>query len=126
MPTKSDVIKDVYTTYYGTKAETLAHIKDDPDYTEYGITKKDVDEWFATSYLTEGSKKPEKSKFNSFVTTGALHDIQVDLFKYSFNQLLDKDDLKTWKKQPPPYGLLGIDIFTEKSSRGPDGEQDSG
>jgi len=40
MPTKSDVIKDVYTTYYGTKAETLAHIKDDPDYAEYKITKK--------------------------------------------------------------------------------------
>ena len=57
MPTKSDVIKDVYTTYYGTKAETLAHIKDDPDYAEYKITKKDVEEWFATSHLTEGSKK---------------------------------------------------------------------
>ena len=111
MPTKSDVIKDVYTTYYGTKAQTLALIKDDPDYTEYGITKKDVDEWFATSYLTEGSKKPEKNKHNSFVPTGPLYVIQVDLFKYSFNQLLDKDDLKTWKKQPPPCGLVCIGIF---------------
>ena len=79
-----------------------------------GLLKKDVDEWFATSYLTEGSKKPEKSKFNSFVPTGPLHVIQVDLFKYSFNQLLDKDDLTTWKKQPPPYGLIGIDTFTKK------------
>ena len=99
MSINSDVIKDVYTTYYGTKAQTLAHIKDDPDYAEHGITKKDVDEWFATSYLTEGSKKPEKSTFNSFVATGPLHVIQVDLFKYSFNQLLDTDDLQTWKKK---------------------------
>ena len=113
-PTKSDVIKDVCTTYCGAKTQTLAHIKDDPDYAEYGITKKDVDEWFSTSYLTEGSKKPEKSKFNSFVPTDPLHVIQVDLFKYSFNQLLDKDDLKTWKKQPPPYGLIGIDAFTKQ------------
>ena len=81
---------------------------------EYGITKKDVDEWFATSYLTEGSKKPKKTKFNSFVPTEPLHVIQVDIFKHSFNQLLDKDDLKTWKNQPPPYGLIGIDIFTKQ------------
>ena len=70
MPTKSDVIKDVYTTYYGTKAQTLAHIKDDPDYTEYGVTKKDVDEWFATIYLTEGSKKQRKANSN--------HSLQLD------------------------------------------------
>ena len=58
MPSKSDIIKNVYTTYYGTKGETLDQIKDDPDYDEYKITKKDVDQWFLTSYLTEGSKKP--------------------------------------------------------------------
>ena len=114
MPTKNDVIKDVYTTYYGTKAETWEHIKDDPDYEDYGITKKDVDQWFLTSYLTEGSKKPEKSKYNSFNPNEPLHVIQVDLFKYSFNQKLDKDDLKIWKKQPPPYGLIGIDAFTKQ------------
>ena len=89
-------MKDVYTTYYGTKAQTFAHIEDDPDYAEYGITKKDVDEWLATSYLTEGSKKPEKSKFNSFVPTGPLHVIQVDLFKYSFNQLLEAATLRSY------------------------------
>ena len=114
MPSKSDIIKQVYTTYYGTKGETLEQIKDDPDYDEYKITKKDVDQWFLTSYLTEGSKKPEKSKFNSFVAKEPLHVIQVDLFNYSFNQKLDKDDLKIWKKQPPPYGLIGIDIFTKQ------------
>ena len=114
MPTKNDIIKNVYTTYYGTKGQTLEHIKDDPDYDEYKITKKDVDNWFLTSHLTEGSKKPEKSKFNSFVAQGPLHVIQVDLFYYSFNQKLDKDDLKIWKKQPPPYGLIGIDIFTKQ------------
>ena len=63
MPTKSDVVKDVCTTYYGKKAQTLAHIKDDPDHAEYGITKEDVDEWFAISYLAEGSEKLETSKF---------------------------------------------------------------
>ena len=114
MPSKSDIIKNVYTTYYGTKGETLEQIKDDPDYDEYKITKKDVDQWFLTSHLTEGSKKPEKSKFNSFVAKEPLHVIQVDLFNYSFNQKLDKDDLKIWKKQPPPYGLIGIDIFTKQ------------
>ena len=114
MPTKNDIIKNVYTTYYGTKGETLEQIKDDPDYDEYKITKKDVDQWFLTSYLTEGSKKPEKSKFNSFVAKEPLHVIQVDLFNYSFNQKLDKDDLKIWKKQPQPYGLIGIDIFTKQ------------
>ena len=61
MPTKSDVIKDVYTTYYGTEAQTLAHIKDDPDYAEYGLIQKDVDVWFATSYLTEGSKNQRQA-----------------------------------------------------------------
>ena len=60
MPTKSDIIKNVYATYYGTKWQTLEHIKDDPDYDEYRITKKDVDQWFLTSHLTEGSKQPEK------------------------------------------------------------------
>ena len=114
MPSKSDIIKNVYTTYYGTKGETLEQIKDDPDYDEYKITKKDVDQWFLTSYLTEGSKKQEKSKFNSFVAKEPLHVIQVDLFNYSFNQKLDKDDLKIWKKQPQPYGLIGIDIFTKQ------------
>ena len=49
LPTKNDVIKDVCTTYYGMKAETWEHIKDDPDYEDYGITKKDVDQWFLTS-----------------------------------------------------------------------------
>ena len=117
MPTKSDVIKDVCTTYYGTKAETWEHITDDPDYEDYGITKKDVDQWFLTSHLTEGLKKPEKSKYNSFVPNEPLHVIQVDLFKYSFNQKLDKDDLKIWKKQPPPYGLH------EAGPRRSDGEQ---
>ena len=97
-----------------TKGQTLEHIKDDPDYDEYKIIKKDVDQWFLTSHLTDGSKKPEKSKFNSFVAQGPLHVIQVDLFYYSFNQKLDKDDLKIWKKQPPPYGLIGIDIFTKQ------------
>ena len=100
--------------YYGAKDETWEHIKDYPDYEDYGITKKDVDQWFLTSYLTEGSKKPEKSKFNSFVPNEPLHVTQVDLFKYSFNQKLDKDDLKIWKKQPPPYGLIGIDAFTKQ------------
>lgn len=114
MPTKSDIIKNVYTTYYGTKGQTLEQIKDDPDYDEYRITKKDVDQWFLTSHLTEGSKKPEKSKFNSFVAKEPLHVIQVDLFHYSFNQKLDNDDLKIWKKQPPPYGLIGVDIFTKQ------------
>ena len=114
MPTANDMIKHVHTTCYGSKAQTLEHIKDDPDYDEYGITKKDVDQWFLTSYLTEGAKKPEKSRYNSFVATGPGHVIQVDLFKYSFNQKLDEDDLKTWKKQPPPYGFIGIDIFTKQ------------
>ena len=114
MPSKNDIIKNVYTTYYGTKGETLEQIKDDPDYDEYKITKKDVDPWFLTSHLTEGSKKPEKNKFNSFVAKEPLHVIQVDLFNYSFNQKLDKDDLKIWKKQPQPYGLIGIDIFTKQ------------
>ena len=114
MPSKSDIIKNVYTTYYGTKGETLEQIKDDPDYDEYKITKKDVDQWFLTSHLTEGSKKPEKNKFNSFVAKEPLHVIQVDIFHYSFNQKLDKDDLKIWKKQPQPYGLIGIDIFTKQ------------
>ena len=61
MPTKNDIIKNVYTTYYGTKGQTLEYIKDDPDYEEYRITKKDVDQWFLTSHLTEGFKKTEKA-----------------------------------------------------------------
>ena len=76
MPTKNDIIKNVYTTYYGTKGQTLEYIKDDPDYDEYRITKKDVDQWFLTSHLTEGLKKPEKSLYNSFVATGPLHVIR--------------------------------------------------
>ncbi len=46
MPTKHDIIKNVYTTYYGTMGQTLEYITDDPDYDEYGITKKDADHWF--------------------------------------------------------------------------------
>ena len=67
-----------------------------------------------TSHLTDCSKKPEKSVYNSFVVQGPVHVIQVDLFHCSFNQRLDKDDLKIWKKHPPPYGLIGIDIFTKQ------------
>ncbi len=39
-------------------------------------------------------KQPEKIKFSSFVAKDPLHVTQVDLFHYSFNQMLDKDDLK--------------------------------
>ena len=114
MPTKSDVIKDFYTTYYGTKAQTLAHIKDDPDDAEYEITKKDVDEWFATSYLTEGSTKPEISRHNSLVATGPLHVIQVDLFKYSFNQPLDTDDLRLTRSNHRNTGSLALTFSQTK------------
>ncbi len=80
MPTNNDIMKNVYTTYYGTKGQTLEHIQDDPNYDEYGITRNDVDNWFLSSHLTEGSKKQENSKYNSFVAKEPLHVIQVDLF----------------------------------------------
>ena len=57
MPTKIEIIRNVYKKYLGSRAQTLDRIKSDdkkkseadPEYEPSGITKKDVDHWFLTT-----------------------------------------------------------------------------
>ena len=54
MPSKNEIIGNVYKTYLGSRAQTLGIIKSDdkkkseadPPEEPSGITKKDVDNWF--------------------------------------------------------------------------------
>jgi hypothetical protein len=131
MPTKNEIIiGNVYKKYLGSRAQTLDRIKSDdkkkieaeekkqaankeykPDFSGVsGITKKDVDHWFANNdQLAPALKAPYKTKFNSFVAPDPKHTFQIDLFNFNYEQ---KVNFK--KNPPPPHGLMCVDVFTKE------------
>ena len=118
MPTKNEIIENVYKTYLGSRAQTLGRIKSDdkkkreavPLEEPSGITKKDVDNWFLNhSQLAPALRAPYKTKFNSFVAPGPKHTFQIDLFNFVYEQ---KVNFK--KNPPPPHGLMCVDVFTKE------------
>ena len=118
MPTKTEIIGNVYKKYLGSRAQTLDRIKSDdkkkseavPPEEPSGITKKDVDHWFANNdQLAPALKAPYKTKFNSFVAPDPKHTFQIDLFNFNYEQ---KVNFK--KNPPPPHGLMCVDVFTKE------------
>ena len=118
MPTKNEIIGNVYKKYLGSRGQTLGRIKSDdkkksekvPPEKLSGITKKDVDNWFLNhDQLAPALRAPYKTKFNSFVAPGPKHTFQIDLFNFKYEQ---KVNFK--KNPPPPHGLVCVDVFTKE------------
>ena len=118
MPTKNEIIGNVYKKFLGSRAQTLDRIKSDdkkkieavPPEEPSGITKQDVDNWFLNnSQLAPALKAPYKTKFNSFVAPEPKHTFQIDLFNFKYEQKVN------FKKNPPPRsGLMCVDVFTKE------------
>ena len=118
MPTKNEIIGNVYKKFLGSRAQTLDRIKSDdkkkieavPPEEPSGITKQDVDNWFLNnSQLAPALKAPYKTKFNSFVAPEPKHTFQIDLFNFKYEQ---KVNFK--RNPPPPSGLMCVDVFTKE------------
>ena len=91
MPTKTEIIGNVYKKYLGSRAQALDRIKSDDkkksEADRTGITKKDVDHWFANNdTLAPALRAPYKTKFNSFVAPDSKHTFQIDLFNFNYEQ----------------------------------------
>ena len=100
MPTKNEIIGNVYKKFLGSRAQTLDRIKSDDkkkiEAERSGITKQDVDHWFLNnSQLAPALKAPYKTKFNSFVAPEPKHTFQIDLFNFKYEQEVN------FKKNPP-------------------------
>ena len=110
MPTKNEIIKEVYNREFGSASETLKDAREkDPT-----ITLKDVQAW-REKYIP---RKAPLRGFNSYVAPGPKHQFQVDLFEYTTKQ----PKYPVLKLQGPgkkqsggiyKYGLLAVDSFTK-------------
>ena len=110
---KEAIVKEVYSRFTGTIAQTYKIIKDDPKYhTEEMslIRPKDVDYWFKHSHLTLDPKYHYKSQFNSFVAPGPKHTIQIDLFNFKYEQ-----EQPDFESPPLPHAIIGVDVFTKQA-----------
>ena len=91
MPTKNEIIGNVYKKFLGSRAQTLDRIKSDDkkkiEAERSGITKQDVDSWFLNNdQLAPALKAPYKTKFNSFVAPEPKHTFSIDLFNFKYEQ----------------------------------------
>ena len=109
---KETIIKQVYSRFKGTIAQTYKRIKDDPKYNTEDtpvIRLTDVDYWFKHSHLTLDPKYHYKGEFNSFVAPGPKHTFQMDLFNFRYEQAQPD-----FENPPPPHGIIGVDVFTKQ------------
>ena len=110
MPTKDEIIKEVYNREYGSAKETLKDARErDPT-----ITLKDVQAW-RERYIP---RKAPLRGFNSYVAPGPKHQFQVDLFEYTTKQpkypvLKDQGPGQKFSGGIYLYGLLAVDSFTK-------------
>ena len=109
MPTKNEIIKEVYNREFGSAKETLKDAKEkDPT-----ITLKDVQAW-REKFIP---RKAPLRGFNSYVAPGPKHQFQVDLFMYKFEQpnapVLKQQTGRKYTANVNQYGLLAVDSFTK-------------
>ena len=110
-PAKEKIIKAAYNdpAGFGTPAQTLKDAKAKGP----TITLKDVKAWFAKNVERKGNLRG----MNSFVPQDAKHEIQIDLFFITPNQL---------ENQKFRIGMLGINAFTKKMTVVPLMNKESG
>ncbi len=125
---KDKQIREAYESKHGSMRETLDILNEGKPAKDRGkFTMEDVRRWYA---YNKGTLKKQKG-YNSYVAPEPLHEIQVDLFEYTFKQpgkMRVKPKDRDWGPRErinraatramtvvPPYGLIAIDSFTKKS-----------
>ena len=111
MPSKEEIIKESYDSLGGFKSVGAIYSKAKAQ--DATITRADVKEWKDENVPRT---KPLKG-FNSYVAPEALHEFQIDLFNYNFQQperlVLNQQKGRKYTAGVDAYGLLAIDAFTK-------------
>ncbi len=126
---KDLAIRKAYEAKHGSMRETLETLNEGkPSKDRERFTMEDVRRWYA---YNKGTLKKQKG-YNSYVAPEPLHEIQVDLFEYTFKQpgkMRVKPTDRDWGPRErvnraatraltvvPPYGLIAIDSCTPQKS----------